>query len=244
MAQSDAAGGQGTVTVWRRLKRLFLLAVAAFMTLSITLVVLYGLVPPPITPLMVIRLFQGEGINKDWVSYDEVSPNVFKAVIAGEDARFCEHLGFDLGAIRKALQHNKKSRRLRGASTITQQTAKNLFLWPSRGFVRKGFEAYFAVLLELFWDKRRILEVYVNVVEFGHGIYGIEAAAQAYYKKPAKDLTADEAARLAAVLPSPLHRTPQRLPRGADLPRIRAEMRNQPAALNDRCPVGPYEDES
>jgi monofunctional glycosyltransferase len=243
MAQSDAAGGQGTVTVWRRLKRLFLLAVAAFMTLSITLVVLYGLVPPPITPLMVIRLFQGEGLNKDWVSYDEVSPNIFKAVIAGEDARFCEHLGFDLGAIRKALQHNKKSRRLRGASTITQQTAKNLFLWPGRDVVRKGFEAYFAVLLELFWDKRRILEVYVNIVEFGHGIYGVEAAAQAYYKKSAKDLTAEEAARLAAVLPSPLHRTPQR-PRGADLPRIRAEMRNQPASLNDRCPVGPYEDES
>jgi monofunctional biosynthetic peptidoglycan transglycosylase len=243
MAQSDAAGGQGTVTMWRRLKRAFLLTVAGFLTLSITLVVLYGLVPPPITPLMVIRLFQGEGLSKDWVSYDEVSPNVFKAVIAGEDARFCEHLGFDLEAIRKALQHNKKSRRLRGASTITQQTAKNLFLWPSRGFVRKGFEAYFAVLLELFWDKRRILEVYVNVVEFGHGIYGIEAAAQAYYKKSAKDLTADEAARLAAVLPSPLHRTPQR-PRGADLPRIRAEMRNQPASLNDRCPVGPYEDES
>ena len=147
---------------------------------------------------MVIRLFQGEGLSKDWVSYDEVSPNVFKAVIAGEDARFCEHFGFDLEAIRKALQHNKKSHRLRGASTITQQTAKNLFLWPGRDLVRKGFEAYFAVLLELFWDKRRILEVYVNVVEFGHGIYGVEAAAQAYYKKSAKDLTAEEAARLAA----------------------------------------------
>ena len=243
MAQSDAAGGQGTVTVWRRLKRAFLLAVAGFSDLSIGLVVLYGLVPPPITPLMVIRLFQGEGLSKDWVSYDEVSPNVFKAVIAGEDARFCEHFGFDVAAIIDAWQHNKKGRRLRGASTITLQTAKNLFLWPGRGFVRKVVEAYFTVLLELFWDKRRILEVYVNVVEFGHGIYGIEAAAQAYYKKSAKDLTAEEAARLAAMLPSPLRRTPQR-PRGADLPRIRAEMRNQPASLNDRCPVGPYEDES
>ena len=243
MAQSDAAGGQGTVTVWRRVKRGFLLAVAGFLTLSIGLVVIYGLLPPPITPLMVIRLFQGEGLSKDWVSYDEVSPYVFKAVIAGEDARFCEHFGFDLAAIGEAWQHNKKSHRLRGASTITQQTAKNLFLWPSRGFVRKGFEAYFAVLLELFWDKRRILEVYVNVVEMGHGIYGVEAAAQAYYKKSAKDLTAEEAARLAAILPSPLRRTPQRLG-AADLPRIRAEMRNQPAPLNDRCPVGPYEDES
>lgn len=244
MAQNDAAGRQGTVTVWRRLRRAFLLAIAAFFTLSIALVVLYGFLPPPITPLMVIRLVQGEGLSKDWVSYDEVSPNVFKAVIAAEDARFCQHFGFDLKAISQAWQHNKKSRRLRGASTITQQTAKNLFLWPSRGFVRKGFEAYFAALLELFWDKRRILEVYVNVVELGHGIYGVEAAAQAYYRKSAKDLTAEEAARLAAMLPNPLHRTPQHLGRGVDLPRIRGEMRNQPPPLNGRCPVGPYEDES
>jgi monofunctional biosynthetic peptidoglycan transglycosylase len=243
MAHSDAAGGQGTVTVWRRVKRAFLLAVAVFLTLSVGLVVIYGFLPPPITPLMVIRMFQGEGLSKDWVSYDEVSPYVFKAVIAGEDARFCEHFGFDLQAIRNALQHNKKGHRVHGASTITQQTAKNVFLWPGRDPVRKGFEAYFAVLLELFWDKRRILEVYVNVVEFGHGIYGVEAASQAYYKKSAKDLTAEEAARLAAILPSPLHRTPQR-PGAADLPRIRAEMRNQPAALNSRCPVGPYEEES
>ena len=244
MAQGDAAGGQGTVTVWQRLKRTLLLTVAAFLTLSIALVVIYGLVPPPITPLMVIRLVQGEGITKDWVSYDEVSPHVFKAVIAGEDARFCENVGFDLNAIREAWRKNKKGHHVVGASTITMQTAKNLFLWPGRDYVRKGFEAYFTVLLELFWDKRRILEVYVNVVEFGHGIYGIEAAAQAYYKKSAKDLTAEEAARLASVLPSPLHWTPQHLPRNTKLPRIRAEMRNQPVPLTDRCPVGPYEDES
>src|SRR5262245_29864657 len=244
MTQSDAAGRQSTVTVWRRLKRAFLLTVAALLTLSIAVLVFYGFLPPPITPLMVIRLFQGEGLSRDWVSYDEISPYVFKAVIAGEDARFCEHLGFDLQAIRKAWQHNRTGRRIHGASTITQQTAKNLFLWPARDPVRKGLEAYFAVLLELFWDKRRILEVYVNVVELGHGIYGVEAAAQAYYNKPAKELTAEEAARLAAVLPSPLRRTPQRLPGSADLPRIRAEMRGQPPPLSDRCPVGPYEDES
>jgi len=243
MAQSDATKGQGTVTVWRRLRRAFLFAIAAFLTLSIGLVVIYRFLPPPITPLMVIRLFQGEGLSKDWASYDEISPNVFKAVIAGEDARFCAHYGFDLEAIGNAIRHNKKSRRRHGASTITQQTAKNVFLWPGGSFARKGVEAYFAVLLELFWDKRRILEVYVNVAEFGHGIYGVEAAAQAYYKKSAKDLTAEEAARLAAILPSPLRRTPQR-PGGADLSRIRAEMRNQPAPLNSRCPVGPYEDES
>src|SRR5215470_9775431 len=240
MAQ-NGAGRQGTVTVWRRLKRALLLAPVAFLTLSIVLVVIYRFLPPPITPLMVIRLVEGEDLDKDWVSYDQVSPYVFKAVIAGEDARFCQHLGFDLEAIGKALQHNKRSRHLRGASTITQQAAKNLFLWPGRDPVRKGLEAYFAVLLELFWDKRRILEVYVNVVEFGHGIYGVEAAAQAYYNKPARELTAEEAARLAAVLPSPLRRTPQRLPQSADLPRIRAEMRGQPPPLNDRCPIGPYE---
>ena len=244
MAQSDAAGGRGGVTVWRRLKRAFLLTVAAFLILSAGLVFIYDLLPPPITPLMVIRLFQGEGLSKDWVSYDEVSPYMFKAVIAGEDTRFCEHFGFDLQSIRDAWQHNRKGHRLRGASTITQQTAKNLFLWPGRSFVRKGFEAYFTVLLEMFWEKRRILEVYVNIVEFGHGIYGVEAAAQSYYKKSAKDLTAEEAARLAAILPSPLHWTPQRLPRSTDLPRIRAEMRNQPASGTDRCPVGPYQDES
>jgi len=244
MTQSDAAGRQSTVTVWRRLKRAFLLMIAAFLTLSISVVVIYGFLPPPLTPLMVIRLFQGEGISKEWRSYDEVSPYVFKAVIAGEDARFCEHFGFDLQAIRKAWQHNRTGRRVHGASTISQQTAKNLFLWPGRDPVRKGLEAYFAVLLELFWDKRRILEVYVNVVEFGHGIYGVEAAAQAYYNKPAKELTAEEAARLAAVLPSPLRRTPQRLPQSSDLPRIRGEMRGQPPPLNNRCPVGPYEDES
>jgi len=243
MTQSDARGGQGTVTVWRRLRRAFMLAIAAFLTLSIGLVIVYRFLPPPITPLMIIRLFQGEGLSRDWVSYDEVSPAVFKAVIAGEDARFCEHFGFDIDAIRNAIQHNKRNHRVHGASTITQQTAKNVFLWPGRSFVRKGFEAYFAALLELFWDKRRILEVYVNVVEFGHGIYGIEAAAQAYYKKPAKNLTAEEAARLAAVLPSPLRWTPQRLPRSTDLPRIRAEMGNQPPPLTARCPVGPYADE-
>jgi monofunctional biosynthetic peptidoglycan transglycosylase len=242
MAQQSAAGRQGGANAWRRARRAFMLVMAAFLTLSVTLVVIFRFLPPPITPLMVIRLFEGEGLHKDWVSYGEVSPQVFKAVIAGEDARFCEHVGFDLKAIEEAWQGNKKGRRVRGASTITQQTAKNLFLWPGRDYVRKGFEAYFAVLLELLWDKRRILEVYVNIVEFGHGVYGIEAAAQTYYRKPAKDLSAGEAARLAAILPSPLRRTPQNPP-GDHLRRIRGEMRNQPAPRDERCPVGPYAEE-
>ena len=221
-----------------------MLAVAGFLTVSIGLVVLYRFVPPPITPLMVIRLFEGEGLSKDWVSYDDISPQVFKAVIAGEDTRFCQHYGFDVASMVDAWKSNKKGRRTRGASTITMQTAKNLFLWTGGSYPRKAVEAYFTVLLELFWDKRRILEVYVNVAEFGHGIYGIEAAAQAYYKKSAKDLTAEQAGRLAAILPAPLRWTPAKLPRNNKLPRIRAEMREQPAPLNDRCPVGPYEEES
>jgi monofunctional biosynthetic peptidoglycan transglycosylase len=220
-----------------------MLAVAGFLTVSIGLVVLYRFLPPPITPVMVIRLFEGEGLSKDWVSYDDISPQVFKAVIAGEDTRFCQHYGFDFGSIADAWKSNKKGRRTRGASTITMQTAKNLFLWTGGGYPRKVVEAYFTVLLELFWDKRRILEVYVNVAEFGHGIYGIEAAAQAYYKKSAKDLTAEQAGRLAAVLPAPLRWTPANLPRKTKLPRIRAEMREQPAPLNERCPVGPYEED-
>jgi monofunctional biosynthetic peptidoglycan transglycosylase len=242
MAQ-DAAAGRSRVTVWRKVKRALVLAVAGFLTLSIALVVVYRFLPVPITPLMVIRLIEGEGLHKDWVAYDDISPQVFKAVIAAEDTRFCQHLGFDLRAIEDAFQKNRKGRRLVGASTITMQTAKNLFLWPGRDYLSKGLEAYFTVLLELFWDKRRILEVYVNVIEFGRGIYGIEAAAQTYYKKSAAALTAGEAARLASVLPNPRSWTPQKLPRNTKLPRVRAEMNGQPAPTDARCPVGRYEGE-
>ena len=242
MAQHDAAGTGGRATVWRRAKRALVLAIAGFLTLSISLVVIYRFLPPPITPLMVIRLFEGEGLYKDWTPYDDVSPNVFKAVIAAEDTRFCQHHGFDYGSIMDAWKSNKKGRRTRGASTISMQTAKNLFLWPGGGYARKIVEAYFTVLLELLWPKRRILEVYVNVAEYGHGVYGIEAAAQTYYKKSAKDLSAGEAARLAAIMPNPRERSPQKPP-GQHLSRIRGEMRGQPAPIDSRCPVGRYEDE-
>jgi monofunctional biosynthetic peptidoglycan transglycosylase len=240
MASQGTAAGAGGRRLWARARRALVLAVAGFFTLSIGLVVVYRFLPPPLTPLMVIRLVEGEGLRKDWVPYAEVSPQVFRAVIAAEDTRFCQHYGFDLKSIEEAWTANRKGRRLRGASTITMQTSKNLFLWPGRDPLRKGLEAWFTVLLELFWDKRRILEVYVNIVEFGPGIYGIEAAAQAYYKKPAKDLSAGEAARLAAVLPSPLRRTPMKP--GSQLARIRGEMRGQPPPLDERCPVGIYAD--
>jgi monofunctional biosynthetic peptidoglycan transglycosylase len=242
MAQREAAETGSGATVWRRAKRALVLAAAGFLTLSISLVVLYRFVPPPITPLMVIRLVEGEGLSKDWVAYDDISPQVFKAVIAAEDTRFCQHAGFDLKSIMDAWQSNRKGRRTRGASTITMQTAKNAFLWPGRDWLRKGLEAYFTGLIELFWDKHRILEVYVNVIEFGPGIYGIEAAARRYYKKPAADLTAREAARLASVLPNPRVWTPSRLPRNTKLPRVQAEMRQQPPPTDSRCPVGPYAD--
>ena len=182
-------------------------ALALFIGITVILTALYRFVPPPVTPLMVIRLFEGDWISKDWVSYEEISPNLARAVIASEDSGFCAHWGFDFEAIRKALRHNEKSQRLRGGSTISNQTAKNAFLWPGDSllsrYARKGIEPYFTTLIELMWGKKRILEVYLNVAEWGRGIYGAEAAAQYHFHKSAADLTRREAALLAAVLPSP-----------------------------------------
>jgi monofunctional glycosyltransferase len=138
-----------------------------------------------------------------WVSFDKIAPAMSAAVIASEDQNFPQHFGFDWKAIQKALDHNGRSTRTKGASTLTQQTAKNLFLWSRRSWVRKGFEAYFTLLIESLWNKRRTLETYLNIVEFGDGVYGVEAAAQRYFGKPASKLNASEAALLAAVLPNP-----------------------------------------
>ena len=173
--------------------------------LSVILTAIYRVVPPPLTPLMVIRLVEGDGLSKTWRAYDEISPHVFKAVIAAEDQFFPFHSGFDLKSIREAIRYNEKQSRrkrprIRGASTLTQQTAKNLFLWSGRGYVRKGLEAYFTLLIELTWPKERILEVYLNVAQFGDGIYGMEAAARRFYRKPAARLSPEEAATLAAVV--------------------------------------------
>lgn len=165
---------------------------------------------------MVIRVFEGwfEGrnisIDKDWVSYDEVSPNIFKAVISGEDAKFMRHDGFDWQAIENAKRYNSTHHngRMRGASTITMQTAKNTFLWHGRNYFRKGLEAYFTFMIEKIWGKKRILEVYVNIIELGEGIYGVEAASNHFFGKSAKDLTKREAALLASVLPNPRRWSP------------------------------------
>ena len=196
--------------------RWMLYCIIAFFLSSILFVLLYTFVNPPITPLMVIRscqqMLRGEKVilKKDWVSINEISSSLQLAVIASEDNRFLEHHGFDFKAIEKAKDYNerKQGKRMRGASTITQQTAKNVFLWPQRSWIRKGLEAYFTVLIELVWSKKRIMEVYLNVIETGKGIYGAEKSSQIYFKKPAEKLTRGEAALLAAILPNPLKWSP------------------------------------
>jgi monofunctional biosynthetic peptidoglycan transglycosylase len=188
--------------------------VVAFFAITITWVALLRFINPPITWLMVQRGFErkGEGkewkITKKWVRYEDLSDNLKRAAIAGEDARFMDHWGLDREAIADAYQRNKDGGRLRGGSTISQQTAKNVFLWPRRSWVRKGFETYFTLLIELFWGKKRILEVYLNVIETGDGLYGAEAATQHYFGKSARSLTKRQAALLVAVLPNPRRWSP------------------------------------
>ena len=188
-----------------------------FLILSVGLTLVYRFVPVPVTPLMVIRLveqmFDSEKkvrLSKDWVPMSEISKNAPQAVYASEDQKFLDHNGFDFEAMQKAWEGNKKGKRIKGASTITQQTVKNVFLWPDRSYIRKGLEAYFTVLVEVLWPKERIMEVYLNVIEMGPGIYGIEAAAQNYYNKPAIKLNRSEAAMIAAVLPNPNRWNPKK----------------------------------
>ncbi len=175
-------------------------------------IALFSFLPVPFSAVMVERQVSNwlSGnfsyvAHSDWVSMDEISPWMGLAVIAAEDQKFPQHWGFDVGAIEKALAHNDRNEsRIRGASTLSQQTAKNLFLWDGRSWVRKGFEAGLTLGIETVWSKKRILTVYLNIAEFGEGIFGVEAAAQRYFNKPASRLTASEAALLAAVLPNPI----------------------------------------
>jgi len=174
-----------------------------FILITVAWVGIYAIVPPPITATMII---DGNGITKDWTSFSDISPNMARAVIAAEDSKFCSHNGFDTEAIQKAIQRNAQGGRIRGGSTISQQVAKNAFLWQGGGFFRKGLEAYFTFLIETIWSKHRIMEVYLNIAETGIGTYGAQAGAQRYFKKDAKDLTKIEAARIAAALPLPKKR--------------------------------------
>lgn len=184
-------------------------ALALFFSSSILAVVAYRFLPVYITPLMVIRCFQqvagGESIamHHHWESLDDISPSLPVAVMASEDQRFLIHHGFDFNAIQQAAKHNKAGGKVHGASTISQQTAKNVFLWPGRSWTRKGFEVYFTALIELLWSKQRIMEVYLNSIEMGDGIYGAEAVARRHFGKTAAELTRSECALIAATLPNP-----------------------------------------
>lgn len=171
--------------------------------LPVTFMLIFRVVPPPFTPLMVIRLIEGEGVERAWAPLEEVSPYVVPAILAAEDSRFCQHAGVDWHEFRQALSDWLGEGRLRGASTVSMQTAKNVFLWPGRSLFRKGLEAYLTGMMEWFWPKSRIIEVYLNVAEWAPGVYGIEAAARHHFGKPAYALTEYEAALLAAVLPNP-----------------------------------------
>ncbi|EKK7715322.1 monofunctional biosynthetic peptidoglycan transglycosylase [Cronobacter dublinensis] len=194
-----------------RARRLVLRAVLAVVGVWLGGILLFSFMPVPFSAVMVERQFSAwfSGdfsyvAHSDWVSMDEISPWMGLAVIAAEDQKFPEHWGFDMAAIQKAVSHNERSNRIRGASTLSQQTAKNLFLWDGRSWLRKGLEAGLTLGIETVWSKRRILTVYLNIAEFGEGVFGVEEASQRYFNKPARRLTASEAALLAAVLPNPL----------------------------------------
>ncbi|MEP3837478.1 MAG: monofunctional biosynthetic peptidoglycan transglycosylase [Algibacter sp.] len=193
----------------KRFFRFVLKSTFWLVVLSVAMVFLYKKVPVPATPLMVIRSIEQYQEDKDmvwvhdWVAMDNISKNLQLAVVCSEDQLFLKHEGFDLKAIEKAYQYNKKGKGIKGGSTISQQTAKNVFLWPKRSWLRKGLETYFTFLIEKIWTKTRILEVYLNSIEMGNGIYGVEAASQFWFKKPASQLTQKEAAAIAAILPNP-----------------------------------------
>jgi monofunctional biosynthetic peptidoglycan transglycosylase len=218
----------------------------ALVALSVVAVLVVRVVNPPLTPLMVIRVVQGAvagrvvAIDRRWVALDAVSPSLLRAVIASEDARFFDHHGFDFRELDRAWQGSRDGERLRGASTITMQVAKNVYLWPGRTWLRKGVEAWLTLLIELLWSKRRILEVYVNVAEWGDGIYGVEAASLLYFGVPAAGLGERQASLLAAALPSPLRSDPAAPSRylSARAARIRQRMGDV-----DLAPLGPGRNE-
>lgn len=193
----------------KRILKFLLKAFLWFLAIPLIAVIVFKWVPVPVTPLMVIRSYEQWQEEKpvvwkhEWVSINDISNYLELAVVCTEDQNFLNHNGFDLIAIEKAIKHNKTSQRMRGASTISQQTAKNVFLWPSRGWIRKGLETYVTFLIELIWSKERIMEVYLNSIEMGNGIYGAEAASQHWFKKSAIKLNKSEAAAIAVILPNP-----------------------------------------
>jgi len=196
--------------MFKKILRLLYKLMLWFVVVSVLSVLLLRFIPIPFTPLMISRAFEqkadGQEMHSshDWVPIEEISPNLQKAVIASEDDKFLTHHGFNFDAMYKAYKGNKKGKKIKGGSTISQQTAKNVFLWQGRSYVRKVLEAYFTVLIELLWSKERIMEVYLNSIEMGEGVYGAQAAAQHWFHKDAASLTKREAASIAAILPNPL----------------------------------------
>ena len=192
-----------------KLIRFLFKALLWFFGLSLFFVVFFKFVPVPFTPLMVIRAIENKAVGQevffshDWEPIENISMNLQKAVIASEDGTFLKHNGFDFVAMQKAYKSNERGRRIKGGSTISQQTAKNVFLWQGRSYLRKGLEAYFTVLIEIIWGKERIMEVYLNSIEMGNGVYGAQAATQHWYRKDASSLTPMQAAGIAAILPNP-----------------------------------------
>lgn len=187
----------------RDLLRWPLRIIGGFLIISVVMVAIYRFIPPPVTLTM---LFDKNGFTKEWMGLEDMDPDMARAAIAAEDSKFCLHHGFDAEAIQKAFEHNERGGRIRGGSTISQQTAKNVFLWQNGGFFRKGLEAWFTLLIEALWGKHRIMEVYLNVAETGIGTYGANAGAMRYFNHDASTLTRAEAARIAAVLPLPKKR--------------------------------------
>lgn len=215
MAQKKRSNSKSKQSFTKKLSSILTKLFVWFLCVSVLWVLIYRFVNPPITLLMVLRNIERktEGkplkMEKKWVDFDDISDNMKRAAVSAEDQLFLKHIGFDVKAIEQAFKTNKKGEKVKGGSTISQQTAKNVFLWPGRSWVRKGFEAYFTLLIEMFWSKERILEVYLNVIEMGDGIYGAEAAAQSYFGKSCTKLTRSQAALIAACFPNPRRWTPR-----------------------------------
>ncbi len=207
VGKKSTKGKSSGTSFAKKLGRWILKAILIFFVSTISVTLVYRFVNPPITWLMFQRwAFEGHGLEKDWIDLEDVPYYVPLAMVSSEDQKFMEHNGFDFKAIEKAMKHNERKggKKIKGGSTISQQTAKNVFCWPQRSWVRKGFETYFTFLIEMLWPKQRIIEVYVNVVELGPGVYGVEAASQKFWGKSAAKISKKQAALLAAVLPRPL----------------------------------------
>ena len=209
MARGGSSGRRGVRRTRGRFAGLgakLLTALGSLVLVTAVWALAYRWVDPPVTVPMLRDDLAGQHVARTWEPLGRINPAMARAVIGAEDSTFCSHHGFDLAAIEHAAERNAESSRLRGGSTISQQTAKNAFLWPGRSYLRKGLEAYFTVLIEALWGKRRIMEVYLNVAELGPGVYGVEAAAQRYFGTTAARLTPNQAAKIAAILPQPIKR--------------------------------------